>query len=123
MRAGRTDGTRRGVTESSGELKRRVDELEHQLARERQTQFELRRQLLVADESLAQLTAQHGELESSRSSVVRLVSDATRISSESGDADALWALIAQISHLVSEGQPARLGPVPTPHAEPTTSKP
>ena len=72
-------------------------ELEHALARERQTQFELRRQLLAADESLDRLSAHCAELEACRANVAQLIADGTRISAESGDPDALWALLAAIS--------------------------
>lgn len=78
-------------------------ELEHALARERQTQFELRRQLLAADESLDRLSAQCAELEACRSNVAQLIGDATRISAESGDPEALWALVAAIARLIARG--------------------
>ena len=57
----------------------RVVELEHALARERQTQFELRRQLLAADETLDRLQAQCAELMASRDNVSRLVAEAARL--------------------------------------------
>ena len=110
------------MTEQQVELARRVAELEDQLARERRMQFELRRQLLVADESLAQLEAQRADLEASRASVLRLLTDATRISAESGDSDALWALIAQMSHLMSNGRPSRHSPTTTPRPEKTAAE-
>jgi len=78
-------------------------ELENALARERQTQFELRRQLLAADESLDRLAAQCAELEACRDNVSQLVADATRISSEAGDPEALWALVAAISGMLAKG--------------------
>ena len=81
----------------------RLVELEHALARERQTQFELRRQLLAADETLNRLSAQYAELVACRDNVSLLVAEATWISAESGDPEALWALIAAISLQLSKG--------------------
>jgi len=78
-------------------------ELENALARERQTQFELRRQLLAADEALDRLAAQCSDLEACRDNVAQLVADATRISAEADDPEALWALIAAISGMLAKG--------------------
>ena len=80
-------------------------ELEHALARERQTQFELRRQLLAADETLDRLTAQCAELEACRDNVAMLIAEATRISTESEDPEALWALVAAISAMLARSMP------------------
>ena len=79
-------------------------ELEHALARERQTQFELRRQLMAADETLDRLSAQFAEMEACRDNVAQLVAEATRISNESGDPEALWALVAAISGLLNNAR-------------------
>lgn len=79
----------------------RFVELEHALARERQTQFELRRQLLSADESLDRLSAQCAELEACRANVAQLIAEATRISADADDPEALWAVVAAISRILS----------------------
>ncbi len=54
------------MMEELEELRRRSADLERELARERQTQFELRRQLLSADEALHRQALQLSELESWR---------------------------------------------------------
>ena len=98
------------MSESLSELRLRVDELENQLARERQMQFELRRQLLTADEALDQVTAQFQELETCRVAVAQLVNEATALSIESGESDALWALVARISNQLNMGRAPRTSP-------------
>jgi cell division septum initiation protein DivIVA len=55
------------------ELRARVRELERALERERHTEFELRRQLLAADEAFSQLVAKLDAMRACRAHLARLL--------------------------------------------------
>ena len=86
----------------SEDAQSRIGALEHALERERQTQFELRRQLLAADEALNRIAAQHAELEAWRTRLRVLYRAGRQLHFESGEPGEAQAFLQQVEALLFE---------------------